>query len=416
MRTLLIGAGRSGVGAARLLSTQDMSLTLVNENIFPEMKELNDLGINVKIKKFPTIQTEDYDLVIKAPGVPGYPEAINEIEIASKIAKDYKLYAISGTNGKTTTIKLLHSMLLKVDKNSLALGNVGYSMSQAVLDHGISTRNIALELSSFQIEGLKNTELEAYGLLNLSADHLDRYSSAKEYFEVKLKMLKHSKYKIINIDDSIITSMIDSSLDYITLSLKGDANVSVKNKVVYIDNTKLFDVNDLIVPGEHNLMNAMFASTLAYLAGVKVVNIQEALREFKGVEHRLEYVKEINGTRYYNDSKATNPEATEVCLKSFNQNIQLIAGGYDKKISFQLLAKYNDQIENIYVFGESAHLLKDIFPNAKVFNTMLQATKAAHEEAKAGDVVILSPACASFDQFENFEERGNIFKDYIKTL
>ena len=416
MKTLLIGAGRSGVGAARLFSTQNMSLTLVNEEIFPESEELKELGINVEIREFSTILTKDYDLVVKAPGVPGFPGAINEIELASKIAQDYKLYGISGTNGKTTTIKLLHSMLLKIDKNSLALGNVGYSMSQAIFDHGLSARKIALELSSFQIEGLNNTELEAYGLLNLSADHLDRYSNEEEYFEVKLKMLKHSKYKIINKDDPIIASLIDPKLDYITLSLKDDANVSVKDKAVYFDGTKLFGMEDLMVPGEHNLMNAMFASTLAYLAGVDVKMIQEALIDFKGVEHRLEYIKENKGVRYYNDSKATNPEATEVCLKSFSEPIQLIAGGYDKKISFELLRNYKNKIKNIYVFGESTHLLKEIFPEAKVFDTMLQATQAAHNDSKTGDIVVLSPACASFDQFKNFEERGNIFKNYIKTL
>lgn len=416
MKTLLIGAGRSGVGVARLLSSQDMSLTLINELEFPEMDELKDLGVGVEIRNFSSIKTEDYDLVIKAPGVPGFPGTINEIEVASKFAPDYKLYAISGSNGKTTTIKLLHAMLLKDDKKSLALGNVGYSMSQAIYDCGSDARNIALEVSSFQIEGLYETEFEAYGLINLSPDHLDRYSSAEEYFQTKLKMLKHSKYKIINKDDENIMSRIDKTLDYITLSIKGPATVYLKNDEVYFKKEKLFSIRDLMVPGEHNLINAMFASTLAYLAGVSTEMIAEALLEFKGVEHRLEFIKEIDGVRYYNDSKATNPEATEVCLKAFDKNIQLIAGGYDKKVSFDILGKYKDKIKNVYVYGESASQLKEVFPNALVFETMLEATKSAYDHAVSGDVVVLSPACASFDQFKNFEVRGNIFKKYIKTL
>lgn len=416
MKTLLIGAGRSGLGVARLLAKESMTVTLVNEEMFPEYNELLDLGINVEIVDFESLQTSNYDLVIKAPGVPGFPEAINEIEVASKIAKDYELYAISGTNGKTTTVKLFYAMLLTKYSDSLAVGNIGYSMSQAVLDHGLDARKVALEVSSFQLEGLKETKFEAFGLLNLSPDHLDRYPSVDAYYQSKLKMLKNSKHKVINIDDVILMSLIDKDLQYISLSMKKDADVYIKEKSIYFKDTLLFKEDDLKVPGEHNLINAMFAGTLAYLAGVSPQGIQEAIHEFTGVEHRLEYIRELNGVRYYNDSKATNPESTEVCLKAFDNNIQLVAGGFDKKISFDLLAKYNDKIKNIYVFGESALLLKEVFPNAKVFKTMLEATKHAHLEAESGDVVVLSPACASFDQFKNFEERGNIFKNYIKTL
>lgn len=416
MNVLIIGAGRSGIGVARLLSKQTMNLRLVNENQFPEHEELLELGLEVKIVSFSELNTENYDLVIKAPGVSGFPEAINEIEIASHIAPEYKLYAISGTNGKTTATKLFHSMLLKHNTNALAVGNIGYSMSQAIYDCGVGARNVALEVSSFQMEGLKETKFEAYALMNLSPDHLDRYLSVEAYYQVKLKMLNNSRYKIINIDDEIIMSRIDSKLNFLSLSIQQKADIYLKNETVFFKDILMFNRKDLVVPGEHNLMNAMFASCLAYLAGVSIENIREALHEFKGVEHRLEFVRELDGVGYFNDSKATNPESTAVCLKSFDQEILLIAGGFDKKISFDLLAQYSNKIKNIYVFGASAMLLKKVFPKALVFETMLEATQAAHNDAIQGDLLVLSPACASYDQFKDFEERGNIFKDYIKTL
>ena len=416
MKTLIIGAGRSGLGVARLLSKEAMALTLVNEIEFEGIDELLSLGIKVEIKSFLDVSLADYDLVIKAPGVHGFPEAINEIEIASKIAKDYQLYAISGTNGKTTAINLLHSMLLKADSKSLALGNVGYSMAQAIVDHGVSVRKIALEVSSFQLEGLKDTKFEAYGILNLSPDHLDRYPSKEAYYQSKLHMLEQSKYKVINIDDVELATRMDKDLDYISLSIKKEADVYLKDDQVFFKDKFLFKTKDLKVPGQHNLINAMFAATLACLAGVSADQIQEALHEFNGVEHRLEFVGQHKGVRYFNDSKATNPEATEVCLKSFDENILLLAGGIDKKVSFDILGKYEDKLKNVYLFGESAPLLQEVFPKAKMFTTMLEALEQANLDASAGDVVVLSPACASFDQFKNFEERGQIFKNQIKTL
>lgn len=416
MKTIIIGAGRSGVGVARLLAQDKMLITLINEHDFPEHKELEALGITVEISDFSAINTKEYDRVIKAPGVAGFPEAINEIEVASKLAKDYNLYAISGTNGKTTTTKLFYSMLFKDDNQSLAVGNVGYSMSQAVYDHGPGSRNVALEVSSFQMNGLIETHFKAYALLNLSPDHLDRYSSLNEYYESKLKMLYQSDEKIVNVDDENIMALIDPKLDYLSLSIKKKADIYLNGQDVYFKEVKLFSLVNLKVPGEHNLLNAMFASSLAYLAGVSLENIHQALHEFVGVEHRLEYVRELEGVRYYNDSKATNPESTEVCLKSFSGGIHLIAGGYDKKVSFDLLRKYSNKVKGVYLFGESKHLLKEVFPQALVFETMLDATKSAHDHAETGDVVVLSPASASFDQFKDFEERGIMFKDYIKTL
>ncbi|CAM3662370.1 UDP-N-acetylmuramoyl-L-alanine--D-glutamate ligase [Erysipelothrix urinaevulpis] len=416
MKTVLIGAGRSGVGAARLLSLGSDEVTLYNEQSFPEMSELEAIGINVEIASFSLIDIQAYDCIIKAPGVPGFDQAINEVEVAYLNADAYKLYAVSGTNGKTTTTHLLHEMLKQIDQGALATGNIGYALSQAVYDHGNTQRKVALEISAFQMDGLRETQFDIYALMNLSPDHLDRYESVEDYYSAKLSMLQKSKHCIINVDDKNIMERINTTTEYISLSLVGPADIYKKGKSVYFKHEELFQIGDLKLPGKHNLMNAMFAASIAYLAGVTPAQIQDVLHEFKGVEHRLEYIREINGVRFYNDSKATNPESTEVCLKSFDEKIHLIAGGFDKKISFELLGRYKEGLAGVYVYGESAHLLKEVFPNAKIFETMLEASEEAYKMAKENEVVVLSPACASYDQFKNFEERGMIFKQYIKAL
>lgn len=416
MKILIIGAGKSGLGVARLLSKGNDEITLYNENKFSEIEELEKLGIDVIIDSFSNIDLSKYDEIVKAPGIAGFDEALNEIEIAYRNSSNYKYYAVSGTNGKTTTTDLLYKMLRKESSDALACGNIGYALSQAVYDHGNTKRNVALEISAFQMDGLKTVEFDAYALMNLSPDHLDRYETEEEYYQAKLKMLKHSEVNIINIDDKNIMKRLDEDIEYLSLSIKGKADIYVDQNWAYFKDVKLFKISDLKLAGKHNLMNAMFAASLAHIAGIELKLIQEAIAEYKGVEHRLEFIREINGVRYYNDSKATNPESTQVCLEAFDGNIHLIAGGYDKKISFDLLKQYENKLKSISVYGESADLLLDVFPLANKFSNMLEATEAANKLVEKGDVLVLSPACASYDQFKNFEERGIIFKNYIKTL
>lgn len=416
MNILLIGAGKSGVGIAHLLSSKNFRIELVNEVEFSEADELRELGVDVRILPFESLSTDGYDLIIKAPGVPGFKDSLNEIEVAYKYANKFKLYAFSGTNGKTTTTNLLYSMLKRADVNALALGNIGQGFSEAVYQYGNSNRKIALELSSFQLEGLKDIQLEAYGLLNLSPDHLDRYDSIEDYFKTKMKGLYLSKENIVNIDDDNIMQNIPQDVKYYSLSNYKSADIMLKRRSVYFNDIYLFEIDDIKVPGEHNLKNAMFAAAMAHLAKVPISIIQKSIREFNGVAHRLEFLEEKNGVTYYNDSKATNPEATEVCLKAFDAKIRLIAGGLDENMKFDVLKKYQDKLAGVYLFGESANLIKEVLPKGEVFETLEKATLKAHQDAKSGDTVVLSPACASYDQFRNFEERGNQFKKIIKTL
>lgn len=425
MRALVIGGARSGIGIAKLLNQQGYNVILATNQDFKERPELEKLGIVVHLDDKDLSLVTNYDLVVKNPGIPNdhplvskFEGVVNEIEIASKIASDYKIYAISGTNGKTTATTLLHQMLLKKDSKALLAGNVGYALSEAVYHDGNSKRDVALEIAAFQMEGTPTFAPEVYGLINLTPDHLDRFASENDYYQAKLNILPNVKCFVRNADDQNIMNLtanyrgkvVDVSLDRL------DTKVYLKDNAVWFENLELFKIASLKVVGKHNLLNATMAATIAYLAGVKLEDIQSAIAEFKAVEHRIEFVDTIDGVDYYNDSKATNPESCEVALQAFDRPLILLAGGYDKHISFEILRKYAQKLKHVYVFGESADQLMAVFESATRVETMHEAFDLASKQATHGDVVLLSPACASYDQFDNFEQRGNIFKQLVKNL
>ncbi|MDE8071233.1 UDP-N-acetylmuramoyl-L-alanine--D-glutamate ligase [Erysipelothrix rhusiopathiae] len=424
MKALIIGGARSGIGCARLLHKEGFEVVLTTNQDFPERHELESLGIHVSLDDKDMSLLGTYDFVIKNPGIPNdhplvsqFPNIYNEIEIASRFANHAKFYAISGTNGKTTTTTCLHEMLLKKDSAALLAGNVGYALSEAIYRDGDLTRDVALEISAFQMEGTPSFSPEVYALMNLSPDHMDRYDEVDDYYKAKLNILSNVKTFIRNCDDQNIMRLTqDYQGKVYDLSMTHDADICLREGWVYFLDNPLFEVSSLKLVGKHNLMNAAFAASLAFLAGVKLSDIREVIQTFSGVEHRIEFVDEVDGVRYYNDSKATNPESTEVCLQAFEKPIILLAGGFDKHISFDLLKPYDNRIKMLFVFGESADQIREVFPFAIKVDTMKTAFVEAKSQASSGDIIVLSPACASYDQFENFEIRGNIFKEYVKTL
>lgn len=213
---------------------------------------------------------------------------------------------------------------------------------------------------------------------------------------------------------------MDRTIDYkgevIDISLNHKKDVYLEDGNILYNNIILFKEKDLKIPGKHNLMNAMFASVIAYRAGVTPQDIQEVISNFKGVEHRIEFVRELKGVRYYNDSKATNPESTATALESFDKNIILLAGGFDKKITFDILSKSEPKLKKVFVFGESKDLIKHVFKDAIEVKDLSEAVIESQRYVTKGDTVLLSPACASYDQFNNFEERGNLFKELVNKL
>ena len=425
MKALVIGGARSGIGVAHLLNQKGFTVVLATNQDFEERGDLEAKGIIVSLNDRDLSLVDDYDVVVKNPGIPGshplvsqFKHVVNEIEVAARFAPHYDFYAISGTNGKTTTVSLLYDMLSRKDTNALLAGNVGYALSEAVYRDGDFKRDVALEIAAFQMEGTPTFSPKVYGLLNLTPDHLDRFENEAAYYQAKLNILDNVGIFVRNVDDkTIVAKTTTLKPRCIDISMQRmDTDVFIKAGWVVFHDTKLFAIKDLKLVGSHNVMNAMFAATMASLAGVDTASIQASIAAFKGVHHRIEFVREYRGVRYYNDSKATNPESCEVALQAFDRPIHLLAGGYDKHISFDILKKYESKIASLHVFGDSAQQIKSVFPQAVVVETMAQALSAASEMAQENDVVLLSPACASYDQFDNYEQRGDIFKTLVHQL
>lgn len=416
MKTLLLGAGRSGLGAAQVLA-QNHQVRLINEHPFQEMELLRSKGIEVLIQSFEEVDFSWADRVFKAPGIPFEKEGVhfyNEIELASEYAPDYHLYAITGSNGKTTTTTLTEKMLQKKDSKSFAAGNIGYALSQAILDKGNFPVSVALEISAFQLDGLDAVSFEYGAILNLSPDHLDRYDSKEAYYASKLKIFDYAKKVLINVDDAELFKYHDHPRA-LTLSLEKDADIYFVNDTLHILDEAKISFEKMLLEGKHNRYNAAFAASLAYFAGVEVSHIEKTLQTFTGVEHRLEYVGTVHDIHYYNDSKATNPESTLAALERFEKPVLLLAGGKDEGNDFSILTRKKDRVKKAYLFGESARKMASYFDDTEIFSDLESAFMKVELEMKPEDVVLLSPACASYDQYNNFEERGQAFKKLIKT-
>ena len=421
MRALVIGGARSGSGVALLLRKEGYEVTLVSRDDFEMRGELEEKGIKVVLNDAYDPRYEGVDLVVKNPGIPNshslvkhFPNFTNEVEIAAKYNSLGKYYAISGSNGKTSTVNLLYEMLQRKDETALLAGNVGISLSQKLYESGNIAQNVALELSSFQIENLFEFKPEVYALLNLSPDHLDRYESEEAYYQTKVRLINQAKIFIRNLDDENIVRLTqDMKVNTLDLSLEKQADIYIKDGQAFFQDVVLFEVELLHLKMKHHLYNALFAASMAYLAGVDVLDIQAVLREFKGVEHRLEYVGRKNDVLFYNDSKATNPNSTQIALTSFDKPVILLAGGKDEGISFAPLKEYEKYTKAVYLFGESKDKLKEVFTQATLVEDLNEAFSLATQLAEKEDIILLSPACASYDQFKNFEKRGELFKSLV---
>jgi UDP-N-acetylmuramoylalanine--D-glutamate ligase len=368
---------------------------------------------------------------VKNPGIPhtnpfvlgfvnqGY-FIYNEIQIALKYADSYQIGAITGTNGKTTTTSLLGEMLKRKDSRNVACGNIGLAMSEVVFQNGNVSIDCALEIAAFQLIGCDTFKPRISTILNLAPDHLDVFSNPEEYYQAKCRVYMNQDQNDVylrNIDDENIVRLTqDVKAKTYNYSLNKTTDIYINGDFVYFKEIELFNYTKLRVPGKHNISNAMVAASMAYLMGVQITDIQSVIEEFRGVEHRLEYVDTINEVDYYNDSKATTAESTVVALQAFDQPVILLAGGYDKKTGFEVLRPYLSKIKTLIAFGTTRNQFKDLFPNTILVNDMKEAVKLAHSMAIIKDKIVLSPACASYDQFENYEQRGQLFKSYVNSL
>jgi UDP-N-acetylmuramoylalanine--D-glutamate ligase len=439
-RIVILGAGESGTGAA-LLAKQKGYTVFVSDIGTIKDKYRDDL-IRNKIEFEEGGHTEEKilnaDRVVKSPGIPDHAdmiikikdkgiEIIDEIEFGFRFIKG-KVIAITGTNGKTTTTLLIYH-LLKTAGYSVALaGNVGESLARKVANG--SHDWYVLEISSFQLDGTKTFKPFIGILLNITPDHLDRYAGSMEnYTASKFRLIQNMEAQdhfIYYGDDTVITSAIAARKvvpDQIPVSLKGETAVSYDGEKMNFKLTEKFSLmqGETTLKGSHNLINTMAAVTAAYLAGAKQTAIMSGLKTFKNVPHRLEQVGTITGVDFINDSKATNVDSVVYALGSFEQPIIWIAGGIDKGNDYNLIKdQVSKKVKALICLGKENDKLKSFFdgvvPSIHETQSVHALVRLALQEAKPGDVVLLSPACASFDLFKNYEDRGDQFRKAVQEL
>lgn len=432
MKVLVIGAALSGSEVSKLLVKKGYDVILTDMKEINNKKELEDLGIKVFDGGHPDFLKDDkYDFIVKNPGIKyNTPfvshfvnrgdEILNEIEVSSKFA-NYKYGAITGTNGKTTTTTLLGEILKKkYGKLAFTSGNIGNPLSSIVEKHEKDECYIALEISGFQLLACPTFKPNVSVIMNLTPDHLDYYGTLNDYYDSKCLIYKNQNkddFFIRNVDDEEIVKRVNNlNCNVIDISLKEKKDIYVENKKVFYKDIELFETDDLKLVGPHNLFNAMVASTMGYLMGVEPKLIKDAIKDFKGIEHRIEFVREIDGVKYYNDSKGTNVDAGIIALKAFDEPVILLAGGHDKHTGFKEVIPYLNKVKHMFVFGETKKELKSIYPEAIEVEDMKEAILEANKIATSGDIVLLSPMCSSYDQFKNFEQRGDIFKEIVNNL
>lgn len=430
-QALVLGGSKSGNAVVKLLLAQGYKILWADDGEIQVDKEIDvskitlyQHGINMALGELKV------DLVVKNPAIPESHPVVTylaeryfiytESDLAFLYSKNFQYGAITGTNGKTTTTALLDHLLEGGDLPHQACGNIGLPLSEIAYMWGQQPANIALELSSFQIEGLLFFKPKVATILNLAPDHLDRYYYAENYYDSKFNLLKNMDRQDIflrNIDDpEIMQRARYLNCQVIDFSLKEKADVYIKANMAFYKDQFLFSMDDLPVKGPHNVQNAIVASMMALILGVPLDQVQARLKTFEAVKHRLQPVKTVLGRQFVNDSKATNPEATMVALDSFEQPVILLMGGYDKQLGFEQLSRYESKMKEVILFGQTKEKLKALFPKGHLVDDLEEAMALAIQISQPGDVVLLSPACASFDQYKSFEERGDHFIALVENI
>jgi len=442
-RLVILGGGESGVGAAILGKQKGYEIFVSDKgNISKKYKEvLLNKEIDFEENQHTESKIVNADVVMKSPGIPDKVElvkklkekgipVISEIEFAAQFT-DAKIIGITGSNGKTTTTLLVHHILRKAELNVGIAGNIGDSFAQQVAEN--KYENYVLELSSFQLDGIENFNSHIAILTNITPDHLDRYEyDFNKYIASKFRITKNqtaTDYLIYDADDEAINNWLKvnkTQAKLVPFSLEKEleygAYIKDNNIIINITKDKInMPTSTLSIKGKHNTKNAMAATMAAQLLKVRKQTIMESLEDFEGAEHRLENVAKIRGVEYINDSKATNVNATFYALECMDKPTVWIVGGVDKGNDYNdLLALVREKVKAIVCLGLDNDKIKKTFGN--VVDIIVEtagaeeAVKVSHKLADRGDAVLLSPACASFDLFDNYEDRGRQFKEAVRSL
>ncbi|MDO5441347.1 MAG: UDP-N-acetylmuramoyl-L-alanine--D-glutamate ligase [Bacillota bacterium] len=402
-KVLIIGSGKSGLAAEKLLKGK------CETYIWDD---------NMPLDKRPCV--EDFDEVLLSPGVPlTNPIAQEAKQLNKKITGELEVafentkasfVAITGTNGKTTTTALVGEIFKAAGFDTRVVGNIGLPVSEEVMSANDDTKLIT-EVSSFQLETISDFHAHISALLNITPDHLDRHKTFENYASIKARIANKQ-----NENDFFVYNLEDPTCVRIAESLKGPKLVGFSSKINHIDN--------IFIPGDHNMQNALAALAIARCMGISDDISLKVIAEFKGVEHRIEFVRELDGVRYVNDSKGTNPDSTIKAIEATAPGILLIAGGYEKNLDFtELIQSFNGKVKKLLMLGE----VGPRFANKAIelgFNKddiifckdMAECVELGHKLAVKGDTVLLSPASASWGMYKNFEERGKDFKNLVNKL
>ena len=439
-KVLVIGLARSGKAAIEVLNKLGAKVFLserkqLNEEELAFLKNNNVEVYNQEMSVF----EKDYDLVVKNPGVPPISDIvkkleernipiISEIELAFDISKPQHYIAITGTNGKTTTTTLMYELLKKAfNDKALVGGNIGTPLCELVLQYDLMNNSnyyISLEISNHQLVDIVNFRPEIATIINLTPDHLETMGSLDAYYKSKTEVYRNMKDNdifIYNNDDPILKEYTDKypiNCKIESFSLDNTDTYSyIKDDYMYVNNEKVLPLDKIHIVGKHNKQNVMIAITAAKALDISNEDIIEAIDEFKGVEHRIEFVREVNGIKYYNDSKATNTDATIIALKSFTNNVILLVGGYEKGLNMKPVQDYLGCVKKVIGFGIAGKRIGlDLCKDAIIVEDLKQAIEKANSIAVAGDIVLLSPSTSSYDQYSGYEERGRHFKQLVKEL
>lgn len=443
IRLVILGGGESGVGTAILGQKKGYDVFVSDKGIIKkEYKDvLEHFGINWEEENHSEEKILNADIVMKSPGIPdkvplvvklelkGVP-VISELEFVSKYT-DAKIIGITGSNGKTTTTMLTHHIIQAEDLNVGMAGNIGDSFAKMVAEKDYEC--YVLEISSFQLDGIIDFKPHIAMITNITPDHLDRYDYKFEnYVASKFRITANqteADYLIYDADDEVITTWlkehpVKSRLMPFSIKEQFEQGAFVENGKIKIKiNNKTLEMNTstLALEGKHNLKNTLAASTAAKLIGIRNETIRASIANFQGVEHRLEKVLKIQHVQYINDSKATNVNATYFALDSMSAPTVWIVGGIDKGNDYkELMSLVREKVKAIICLGNDSSKIVEAFGNVVDLMVetyaMEEAVKVAYKIAERGDTVLLSPACASFDLFENYEDRGRQFKEAIKNL
>ena len=445
-KVLVFGSGKSGIGASDLLAKVGAFPVIYDGNAETDKdavvhKTDGTYSVTVYAGELPKEVQDSLDLVVLSPGVPTdlplvksfYEQGLpvwGEVELAYRVG-DGEVLAITGTNGKTTTTALLGKIMQDARESVFVVGNIGTPYTSKALEMKPNSVTVA-EISSFQLETIDEFAPKVSAILNITEDHLNRHHTMEEYIRVKELITENQGTEdvcVLNYEDEVLREFgkhLTPRVVYFSSGRKLDEGIYLDgNKIILKDGEKEIEVvktENLKLLGKHNFENIMAAVAMAYYDGVSMDSIRKSICEFTAVAHRIEYVTEKNGVVYYNDSKGTNPDAAIKGIQAMNRPTLLIGGGYDKQSGYdEWIEAFDGKVRYLVLIGQTKEKIKEAaekhgFHDIILCEDLKEAVKVCEEKAQPGDAVLLSPACASWGQFDNYEQRGDMFKEYVRNL